>query len=304
MKYFYGANKKKSYFEGWYLKQQNQRDTLAFIPAWHVDRKGRAQASLQVIANQDCWSLDYPAEAFAAARDRFFVELGDSVFSKGGIILNAKSAGLEVKGALRYGALTPVAGDIMGPFQYVPFLQCRHSVLSMGHRVDGRISVNGRDYTFEHGRGYIEGDRGHSFPKGYIWTQASFRHEFYGDGSVMISIADIPFCGGRFTGCLAFVWLGGREYRLSTYQGVRILSANQGLARLRQGELALEAELLEAPPFPCGLRAPQGGSMIRTVHESPACKVRYRFSERGRPLLDLVSGQAGFEYSGSLGGKG
>ena len=68
MKYFYGANKKKSYFEGWYLKQQNQRDTLAFIPAWHVDRKGRAQASLQVIANQDCWSLDYPAEAFAAAR--------------------------------------------------------------------------------------------------------------------------------------------------------------------------------------------------------------------------------------------
>ena len=44
--------------------------------------------------------------------------------------------------------------------------------------------------------------------------------------------------------------------------------------------------------------------MIRTVHESPACKVRYRFSERGRPLLDLVSGQAGFEYSGSLDKKG
>ena len=60
-KYYHGAGRAGPYFEGWYLKQQNQRDTLAFIPAWHVDRKGRAQASLQVIANQDCWSLDYPA---------------------------------------------------------------------------------------------------------------------------------------------------------------------------------------------------------------------------------------------------
>ncbi len=293
MKYFHGANKKKSYFEGWYLKQQNQEETLAFIPAWHVDGRGRPSASLQVVTRDQAWSLDYPAGAFAAHRDRFFVKLGDNIFSRGGTILKLETGDLEVKGALIYGPFAAPPGDIMGPFRHVAFLQCRHSVFSMLHRVDGRVSVNGREYIFDGGLGYIEGDRGHSFPKNYLWTQCSHHSQLYGDCSLMISIADIPFLGGSFTGCLAFVWLGGKEYRLSTYQGVKILAAGPGLVRLRQEEMLLEAELLERDS--CSLRAPAGGSMDRTVHQSPACKVRYRFSYRGRPLLNFLSYQAGFE---------
>ena len=59
MKYFHGANKKKSYFEGWYLKQQNQEETLAFIPAWHVDGRGRPSASLQVVTRDQAWRRLY-----------------------------------------------------------------------------------------------------------------------------------------------------------------------------------------------------------------------------------------------------
>ena len=37
-------------------------------------------------------------------------------------------------------------------------------------------------------------------------------------------IIDIPFCGGSFQGCICAIVYGGREYRLATYRGVRILN--------------------------------------------------------------------------------
>ena len=72
----------------------------------------------------------------------------------------------------------------------------------MLHSVSGSIWVNGREYSFEDGRGYWEGDRGRSFPKKYVWTQCSFP-----DGSLMLSAADIPLAGIHFTGVIGNVCL-------------------------------------------------------------------------------------------------
>ena len=296
MKYFHGSNKKRHYFEGWYFKQQNERETLALIPAWHIDKGGKAAASLQVIAPEGSWYVEYPARAFAAGQRRFFVELGDSIFAKDGLILNAEGPDLQLKGALRYGPWTPPEGDIMGPFAHIPFLQCRHSLFSLLHRVDGRVSLNDREYVFCNALGYMEGDRGRSFPRSYLWTQVCQRSEVYGELSLMIAVADIPFLSSRFTGCLAVVYLGGRQYRLTTYQGARILAVRPDFVSLGQKDMTLTAELLEAAPHP--LQAPESGAMLRVIHESAACKVHYRFTKRGRPLLDFVSAQAGFEGSG------
>lgn len=104
----------------------------------------------------------------------------------------------------------------MGPFRYVPFLQCRHSVFSMRHSVHGQFCVNGTTYIFQNATGYIEGDRGYSFPRKYAWTQCSFP-----GGALMLSIADIPFCGFHFTGIISIVHLQGKEYRLATYLGAK-----------------------------------------------------------------------------------
>ena len=50
---------------------------------------------------------------------------------------------------------------------------------AMKHQVNGQITVNGQIYKFQNGIGYIEGDRGYSFPERYIWTQCCFN-----DGSL------------------------------------------------------------------------------------------------------------------------
>ena len=59
----------------------------------------------------------------------------------------------------------------MGPFSYIPGMECRHAVYSMKHTVNGEIRVNEQIIRFKNDMGYMEGDSGTSFPDRYIWTQ-------------------------------------------------------------------------------------------------------------------------------------
>ena len=103
-----------------------------------------------------------------------------------------------VTGDLRYDGRTPLRSDIMGPFAHLP-MQCRHGVVSMGHTVHGRVTVDGQTHVFGGGSGYAEKDSGRSFPKSYLWLQCN---DFTPPCALMLSIAHIPFLGGAFTGSM------------------------------------------------------------------------------------------------------
>ena len=177
----------------------------------------------------------------------------------------------------------------MGPLCAVPFLQCRHRVASMAHGLSGRLEVNGRAFGFDGGRGYIEGDRGRSFPSGYLWTQCLFA-----GGSLMLAVADVPLGPAAFRGVIALVRLEGREWRLASYLGARVTALGGGGATVRQGDLCLTARRLGGPGR--ALRAPAAGAMERTVRENPACPAYYRLTKGGRVLLELAADNASFEY--------
>lgn len=296
MRYFHGEGKRRSYFEGWYFKHQNAEQTIALIPAYHIEQSGRASASIQIITDGQVWRAVFPADDFRAKKDRFFVRIGSNTFGPSGIDIRLHTSRLQMEGSLRYSPLRAPRASTMGPFSYVPFLQCRHEVLSLSHRVEGRLLVNGTPYEFAPGLGYIEGDRGVSFPETYLWTQCSFSGGPYGkDCCVMLSIASIPFLGSEFIGCICCVYDGETEYRLATYRGVRILNWNARGAILSQGPYTLEVSLQDAAPQ--SLFAPNKGSMTRTIHESAACRVAYRFLRGKETILDTVSDRAGFEYA-------
>lgn len=288
MKAYHGARARRSYFEGWYLKQQAGSDTVALIPAIHRDETGRASASLQVITGAESFALPYAGEAFQAHPSRFAVRLGPNVFSETGCILDASSGPATVTGRLTYGPFLPPRSDIMGPFRFVPHMQCRHSVLSLFHTVRGALWINGRYYRFDGGPGYAEGDRGRSFPRRYIWTQGS-----WAGNCAMLSVADIPLLGGHFTGCIGSILYRGRELRLATYRGVRVLEVAGERATVRQGAWEFTAERLGGAGLP--LRAPEAGAMRRTVHESAACPVRYRLTHGRNTIFDTLVEQASYE---------
>lgn len=276
----------RNYFCGCYFKCQSDMQTVAVIPARH-ETNGMRYCSIQLITGRSAWNIDFPYAAYARRADG--VHIGENRFSQNGLRLCLDTPQLSAAGTLRFGPLTPLRYDIMGPFCCVPFMQCRHSVFSMRHTVNGSLTVNGETCAFENAIGYLEGDRGCSFPRTYAWTQCSFPN-----GSLMLSAADIPFGLFHFTGVIAAIWWHGREYRLATYLGAKATRIQNGEIEIRQGAYTLTARLLEPAAHP--LRAPSGGAMTRTIRESAACRAAYRFQKNGKTLFAFTSDTASFEY--------
>lgn len=264
-------------FEGWYYKQRSGDYMLAFIPG-----KAASGAFVQMIHSEGVRQFSMPN--YRVKGDTIYT--GDCVFSPQG--LQVRLPGIE--GKLRYGSLTPLRSDIMGPFAHLP-MQCRHGIVSMRHRVDGRITVDGKTHIFQDGSGYAEKDSGRSFPRSYLWIQCN---DFPLPCSFMLSIAHIPFLGFSFTGCICAIVYEGKEYRLATYHGVRILKSKAEEIRLRQGDLLLE---LHVHPFGVGhaLSAPQRGKMTQTVRESCDAFVRLRLTKAGHTVVECESNRAVYE---------
>lgn len=281
----------EKFFYGWYLKCQSDTQTLAVIPAVHQAGQKRSY-SIQVITDSDAWNITFPAWTFLRRGTKIFI--GDNLFDERGVKLSLNTQHLQVEGKLKFGPLTPLKYDIMGPFALVPFMECRHSVFSMRHVVNGSIFLNGEKLIFNNAIGYWEGDQGRSFPREYLWTQCHFK-----DGSLMLSVADIPIFGRHFTGIIGVVLWKGKEYRLATYLGAKIKYLQKGMVRIVQRDMELEACLLEKDLLKVagkGLRAPVQGEMTRTIHEKAACHARYRFQKKNNVYLTFETGRASFEY--------
>lgn len=267
----------KKYFCGWYYRCQSDTQTLAIIPSVHKTSNG-AFCNIQIITDSDAYQISFPGSGFSRNR-----------FGKSGITLDIRSPQLQASGDLRFGSFTPIKYDIMGPFRYIPLLQCRHRVFSMNHTVDGALIVNGIGYHFANSVGYLEGDRGCSFPREYAWTQC-----FFPEGSLMLSVADVPLGGAHITGIIGVILLNGKEYRFATYLGAKAVKIENGEVIVRQGNRTLTAKRLDTPGHP--LQAPVCGAMRRTIYEHPCCKAYYRFEENGHTLLELNAQNAAFEY--------
>jgi hypothetical protein len=286
------GGKNKSYFEGWYFKHQTKENTISFIPGINLDERGGKFAFIQVITDKESFVFDYMFDDFRMQKAPLAVRIKDNIFTEKGITVDMQDKYVKIKGKIEYGRLTPVKRDIMGPFRFLPFMECRHGVISLFHTARGELPVNGQVIKMRDDTGYIEKDWGRSFPKKYLWTQCS--DDKNGACSVMISVADIPYAGMCFKGCICSVYCGGKEYRLATYKGVKIIDCGSSYLELRQGKYRLIVDLKESEPQK--LLAPVNGNMNRIIHENTSCTARYLFYEHNKLLLDLNSDRASFEF--------
>lgn len=259
----------KEYFAGYYYKHQKDDKALSLI----VGQVG-VKRFIQVITQEFSHKVDFTA---------------GNVFSANGIELNIRTPQLSLIGKIGYRNLTPIRYDIMGPFRIFA-MECRHEIVSMRHRLEGSVLLNGTEIDFTGGTGYIEGDSGCSFPSSYTWIQAN---DFAKPCSIMASVAEIPFCGLHFQGCICVIWYRGKEYRLATYLGAgAILCTNKRIV-IRQGRYRLEIRVKKRNGFELG--APQKGELTRTITESISCPAEFRFFIRNEMVLCLKSQHASFE---------
>lgn len=276
----------QNYFKGWYFKCCTKEKTIAFISAYHQSKNNKT-ASLQIITDDSAFNIPFCNLQYH--ENPLHIQIGKSIFSDKAINLNISTKEISVQGVLKFSGIFPIHYDIMGPFKFVPFMQCRHSIFSMKHQINGYITINGQQYIFKNGIGYIEGDCGISFPERYVWTQCHFKNS-----SLMLSVADIPFLGIHFMGIIGIVLLNGKEYRIATYLGAKVKYIGKNTVTVQQGDFHLTAKLLEKNAYP--LAAPNHGLMNRTIHESPSCKAYYQFSYQKQILCEFVSNRASFEF--------
>lgn len=298
---FQGTGRSRRYFEGWYFKLVSGRGNIyALIPGVSIDSNGNRTAFIQVIdglSTQTAFHA-YEYDEFSFSKNSMRIRVGSSTFVDTGIEVDIDDASGIVSGAVRFG--DPVRlrrrlfrPGIMGWYAFVPFMECRHGIVSLDHTLDGRLRINDQMVDFTGGRGYIEKDWGRSFPSDWVWLQSN---SFGADrASVMVSIARIPWLGRHFVGFLAVVYANGRIHRLATYTGASLDVLNLHKDSVEVGISARDATLSVSATRekPGGLKAPIDGAMDRTIAETVISTVTVRFSDGNGTTLFSGTGTAG-----------
>ncbi|MGO4993997.1 tocopherol cyclase family protein [Jeotgalibaca porci] len=230
---FQGNLSKKNYFEGWYYKQvsTNGKTAISFIPGISLNASD-PHCFIQYIIVDETLENDistgyvrFPVDSFVWNDEPFAVKIEDNFFSESFVSVHLESATDIISGNLKLGPLTPIESTvlrptIMGPFAYIPKMECYHGVTSMNHYLDGSLEINGRIVAFSNGKGYIEKDWGTKFPKNYVWLQSNHFEE--PDTSLFFSMAYIPFYVRDFLGFISNIQVNGKEYRFATYNNSKI----------------------------------------------------------------------------------
>lgn len=253
------------------------------------------------IYHKKAYNIDYPIESFAFFEDPFYVVIGDNKFSLTDINLNIESKDLRVKGNIKLMNLTRIKNsllnpNIMGFFSYIPFMECNHGVISMGHQLSGILKVNGEEIDFTGGKGYIEKDWGKSFPSSYVWLQSN--HFPDASTGLFCSVAKIPFLLFSFNGYICNLVHQGEEYRFATYNGSKLLmddrAENGVMLKFKNKEYSLEIKGVSL--LSKKLLAPKVGSMDKMIKEGLSGKIEVLLRDKdGNVVLDSKSDQCGME---------
>jgi len=183
----------------------------------------------------------------------------------------------------------------MGPFSYLPFMECNHAILNTKNRIYGFIKLNNRNISFKKGSGYIEKDWGISFPKNYIWMQGNnFKNS---NTSFMLSIANIPFKTFQFTGLICTLIIDNQEYRFTTYNFAKVIKfshLNNNLniiIKKRNYLLIINAVSDEGHQ----LIAPINGKMTKNIVESINSKIKITLKKDNQIIYSDQSSNCGLE---------
>lgn len=305
---FQGKNQKKHYFEGWYYKiiDSNKQHALAIIPGISIEAE-ETHAFIQVLDHSNnSYYFRYHISEFYYNDKRFEIMIGNNYFSDNRIRLRMKGNTLEIQGELYFHNIikfpqTILRPGIMGPYSYVPNMECYHGIVNIHQDISGQLNVKGKSINFQNGYGYIEKDWGRSFPEAWIWIQSN--HFGSQDVTLMFSMAKIPWFHKSFPGFLTFLRYQELVYIFATYTGAKIrrLTYHKDHIRVIVQDLRFRLDIKVNQALGGTLMAPKNGCMNRALLESINAELKVRFSDRrGNIIYQGTGTNTGLEISGNL----
>lgn len=248
--------------------------------------------------------IRFPSKEFVYSEKELDVSIGKNRFTKNNIEIHLGDSTYPVEGYLEFSDIIDfpkkfMSPGIMGPFSFVPFMECYHGVVNIHHRIEGKLTINNREVDFTDGYGYIEKDWGKSFPKWWVWMQCNHFKEK--DVSLMFSVAKIPWLNHYFTGFLSFLKIDDKIYLFATYSGAKIKKLEY-----KDGVIDILIEDKKYSLWISGhykkngvLKAPKNGMMEREISESISSNVKVVLKNKtGKLIYEGFGKNAGLEVVG------
>ncbi len=304
---YHGWGKKRNFFEGWYFKLVNRAadKIYAIIPGVSMENDGSKHAFIQVLDGINAKSeyFRFNFEDFRTSTNKFKISIAGSIFTRNYVSLNLPGfvGYLEFSGLNRWPNRWYSPG-IMGPYTFVPFMECYHGIISMDHEIIGKLSLNGDTVDFNGGRGYIEKDWGKSFPEAYIWMQSN--HFGENGTSIKLSVARIPWIGRSFTGFIAGFLHNGQLYEFTTYNSSKLInldvSQNELFIKIVNNNYSLN--IVARREKATLLASPISGEMSGHISESMTSSTEITLSDirTGKIIYRGIGTSAGLEVAGDV----
>lgn len=304
---FHGTEKSRPYFEGWYFKVSSPENefSLALIPGVSMGQNENNDHSfIQVLYNNKSYNFKFSRDKFKCDKNKFNLKVGQNSFNMDRVILDLKNEDFHIYAELNFSDhkllktnfFTP---SIMGPFSYLPGMQCNHGVLSLDCKVNGVIRIAGKSYSIKNYNGYIEKDWGSEFPESWLWLQCNGEYGGSDRFSLMCSIASIPIGLINFKGLIAYIYLGGKQILFTTYNFSKIkklIKTENGVEFIlkKSGyELHVKAQTADKSV----LKAPKAGGMEREIQESIKADIEVVLYQFGKEIFRGTYNQGGLETS-------
>lgn len=296
---FQGMKQSAPYFEGWYVKSTDAKQdfTLALIPgiAKFSSDECFVQYNLFYKGKTLSGKITFPIDSFDVVDEPYSILMPKFVLSEAGLRAHLTDEELDLLVDLNFGAFLPLNQDIyspsiMGPLEYIK-MPCSHDIVSMKHTVAGTVIVNGEKISIEQGIGYIEKDRGSTFPSKYVWSHANDFKE-NDESSLFLSVAEINFNVINLTGSIAVFHDGMEEHRFATYLGskleISVDEDNLGYTvkfTNRKKMLLVTVSLDNATE----LIAPMDKKMDYVIKETVKATITLTFKEKNKDAVYLTS---------------
>lgn len=223
---FLGHNKTENYFEGWYIKSTDKENDLsiALIPGVAHFSKDESFVQYNIVYKEQDFSgkITFRRDEFEIVGYPQNIVMPKFVFNEKGVKASLKNKSDHIMLDLDFGLFLPIeqslyAPSIMGPLEYLN-MPCSHDIISMKHRVTGTVVINGEKIEIEKGAGYIEKDRGSTFPDKYVWAHSNGFAE-NNDATLFLSVAKVDKGPFSKNGAIAIYHDGEREHRFASYSG-------------------------------------------------------------------------------------
>lgn len=283
------------YFEGWYIKTVTANLTLAVIFGISKTK----ESTYGFIQTNDTLTGSY-YETFEL-EELHLENQTEGTINFGKNQLTQQMLSLDLKNGcqcqLSFTNHVPLQSTwfqptIMGPFSYMKQMECIHAIVSLHHQSTGTIQIQGVSYDGE-GIGYMEKDRGVSFPSQYRWFQSNHCEET--QASMFLSIARIPFMKMKFTGCICILMIQGKQQRFATYLGCRTYptsDVNKLILKQYPYKIIVEVQ----PEKAHSLYAPKLGELKFRIQESLTSKAIVSLYRYQKPIGVYHFTNGGYEH--------